>query len=207
MLLFKSILLGAGIALALLARYRKNRALAAFSPLPWLLAAGIEVVPQGVAALRISVFGGVSVNTLYPGVYWVWPCFEHLDRFETRDRVLGMRQAVNTKEGRRTNLGVVLRYRVEPEKLAYLQGVRPASFEEKYIGPVVASEFVALAPSYEAHELFCDKREEYREAVACSIAKRLEADGILTSGLLVSDVELPTLESDDDCDPVSPTGH
>ena len=151
---------------------------------------GIDVVPQGEAALRIGRFGSVRPHTLYPGVYWVWPFFERLERFETRDRVfLGQPQRVFTKDGRRARLGgVLLRYRLDPERLLSIQGVRPLEFESRFIAPLVASQFDALAPSYDVQELTVGKREQYRAAVADSIAQKLVADGIVTRDVLVQDL-------------------
>ncbi len=209
MLLLKTILLLAGLALALSARWQNRKKLALFSPVSLLLAMGLTAAPQGEADLRVNEFGRVSPHTLYQGVYWVWPFFERLDRFETRDRVYGAwrkgeRLQVNTREGLRPKLGIALRYRLDPEKLAYLQGVQPAAFEETYIAPVVASQFAALAPQYGLRELISAKREEYRAAVACSIARILERDGIVTGELLMVQEELPSPDEEsawsEDCD-------
>ncbi len=167
-----------------------------------LLGLSISMVGSGEIGLRVSQFGGVRADTLYPGVYWTWPLIERIERFETRDRVYqtsnkksgekdkdGLR--VNSKEGLNAGLGVALRYRVDPSKLAYVYSSLPGDIEEDLIAPLVASQFREIAPNYPVKELFAGKREELRAVAAGLIAKKLSADGIVVKEVLLRDVILP----------------
>lgn len=176
--------------------------LAAFAIVPLILGSAIVIVPPGTAGLRISQFGGVSPYTLYPGVYWAWPMFERIEHFEMRDSVYATpapndekKKAetlrIHTKEGLGAGLGIAVRYRIDPSKLAYVYNNLPQPFEESIVAPIVASQFRDAAPIYGVRELFSSKREEFRASAAGAITKKLAADGIVVKEVLLRDVVLP----------------
>lgn len=117
MLLFKYLLMTAGIGLIVVAaaivaydmflKLQFRRALAAGVPVaepqpvrwrmtvvffalawaPMLIAASIAVVPSGTAGVRISETRGTLSGTLYPGVHFVTPLLERVETFDTRDKL------------------------------------------------------------------------------------------------------------------------
>jgi regulator of protease activity HflC (stomatin/prohibitin superfamily) len=163
--------------------------------MPFLLfGLSIGIVPPGEAGLRVSQFGGVSPNTLYPGVYFLIPFIERIERFETRDHVFtSARDALNvqSKEGLSAALAVTVRYTIDSRRLAHVQGALPRALEADLIAPLVSSVFRELGPSYPIKDLYSGKRDEFRSAAAGAITRRLAADGIVVKEVLLKDLVLP----------------
>jgi regulator of protease activity HflC (stomatin/prohibitin superfamily) len=167
--------------------------LAAALPIVFLGLA-IGIVPPGEAGLRVSQFGGVNPNTLYPGVYWVWPFIERIEPFEIRDHVYTIASdalRAQSKEGLSTGLNVTVRYTIDPAKLAHVQGTLPRSLEADWIAPMVQSQFRELAPNYDIKAMYGIKRDEFRAAASRAIAKKLASEGIVVKEVLLRDVVLP----------------
>lgn len=169
----------------------------ALASLPAILfAMAIAVVPPGEAGLRVSQFGGVRPDTLYPGVYWIWPFIERIEQIEIRDRVYNTANGasamrVNSMEGLSATIGVSVRYRIDPSKLAFVHSNLPRELESEWVAPLVASQFREIAPNYPVKELFAAKREEFRTAAAGAITKKMQTDGLVVKEVLLKDVVLP----------------
>src|SRR5438067_8020365 len=69
-------------------RWRASLALALLAWGPLLIAAGIVVVPSGMAGVRVSQTKGTLPGTLYPGAHFVTPLAENVALFDTRDQLL-----------------------------------------------------------------------------------------------------------------------
>src|ERR1700758_4516644 len=68
-------------------RWRASLALALLAWGPLLIAAGIVVVPSGMAGVRVSQTKGTLPGTLYPGAHFVTPLIERVAFFDTRDQL------------------------------------------------------------------------------------------------------------------------
>src|SRR5437879_9954336 len=68
-------------------RWRTSLALALLAWGPLLIAAGIVVVPSGMAGVRVSQTKGTLPGTLYPGAHFVTPLAENVALFDTRDQL------------------------------------------------------------------------------------------------------------------------
>jgi regulator of protease activity HflC (stomatin/prohibitin superfamily) len=183
-------------------RWSSSRRLATLCVLPWLAGLSIAVVPSGWAGVRVNQFSGTRPGTLYPGVHLIFPLIEELELYSTRDSVLNTlakddpkkkQEAlrVQTREGLAVGLAVVVRYRLDPSKLAYIHSNLPQPLEEEIVVPAIASTFRDLAPGYLVRELFSTKRDEFRQAAAGRDATRLKDDGIVVKELVLQDVQLP----------------
>ena len=111
---------------------------------PLLLAMSFVMVPEGSGGLRISQISGVQPRTLYPGLHIIVPFVQHVAEYDLRDRVFATSAAaetvtpsqgstnttpvstknevltVQTREGLTIGLAVTVRYRLDPQKLAYI---------------------------------------------------------------------------------------
>ncbi|HEY3929896.1 MAG TPA: SPFH domain-containing protein [Candidatus Koribacter sp.] len=172
---------------------------------PMLIAASIAVVPSGAAGVRVSETSGTLPGTLYPGVHFVTPVLEHVESFDTRDKLFttgvtedgkGAAQkkgalTVQAKEGLSLGLAITVRYRLDPKRLDYIQSRLPQPVETELVPPVVASAWRELAPGYTVREMFSTKREEIREKAAGIITSKLGKDGVIVEEVMLRDIQLP----------------
>ncbi len=169
---------------------------------PVLLGLSIAIVPSGAAGVRVSQVSGPSPRTLYPGVHWIVPLFDHVEQFNIRDNVYTTVLAgdvqktpdalrVQTKEGMAVGLAVTVRYRLDPSRLAYIYANVPQPVETEIVPPIVASAFRELAPNYQVREIFASRRDEIRRAAAGAIAQKLASDGVVVKEVLLRDIQLP----------------
>ena len=188
--------------------WRRPVALALVACLPLLVAKSIVVVPSGMGGVRISQLSGTLPGTLYPGVHFLFPLVDSVQTFDLRDHLytagLPFRAAksqsanpqqaalqVQSREGLNIGLGVTVRYRLDPAKLANVQAHLPQPADQQLVPPVVASAWRQLTPEYTVREIFSSKREEVRSRAADIITSKLAADGIVVEEVMLSDIQLP----------------
>lgn len=119
--------------------WRVPVALALVACLPLLVAGSIVVVPSGMGGIIISQIGGTQPETLYPGMHFITPLVDSVEMFDLRDHLFtagivkeGGKTAsqltgldVQSREGLNIGLGVTVRYRLDPNKLASVQAHLP----------------------------------------------------------------------------------
>ncbi|HEU5352757.1 MAG TPA: SPFH domain-containing protein [Terracidiphilus sp.] len=188
--------------------WRRPAALVLAACLPWLVAKSIVVVPSGMGAVRVSQMSGTLPGTLYPGVHFLFPLVDSVQIFDLRDHLYTAGQPFNagktksasvqqaalevqSREGLNIGLGVTVRYRLDPAKLASVQAHLPQPADQQLVPPVVASAWRELTPEYTVREIFSSKREEVRSRAADLITRKLAADGIVVEEVMLSDIQLP----------------
>ncbi|MGA3131188.1 MAG: SPFH domain-containing protein [Terracidiphilus sp.] len=185
--------------------WRGHVALAAVGCMPLLVATSIVVVPSGMGGVRISQMRGTLPGTLYPGMHLVTPLVDSVQLFDLRDHVFtaglveqGPKKEpvatglnVQSLEGLNIGLGVTVRFRLDPNKLASVQAHLPQPPDKELVPPVVASAWRELTPQYTVKEIFSTKREEVRAKAADIITRKLATDGIIVEEVMLSDIQLP----------------
>jgi regulator of protease activity HflC (stomatin/prohibitin superfamily) len=190
-------------------RWRTSLALALLAWGPLLVAFSIVVVPSGMAGVRVSQMSGTLPGTLYPGMHFVMPLVEDVALFDTRDQVFttgtsedgktaasnvstrGQLLDVQAKEGLTLGLAITVRYRLDPNRLDYIQGNLPHPVEKEIVPPTVASVWRELVPNYTVRDVFSAKREEVRKRAAGMITQKLAGDGIVVKEVMLRDIQLP----------------
>jgi regulator of protease activity HflC (stomatin/prohibitin superfamily) len=183
-------------------RWLRAGTLAAWAVLPLLVGMSISVIPSGMAGVRVSQISGTRPGTLYAGVHFVKPFIEYLDLFDIRDRVYSTVSVpdsakkaelldVQAREGLSIGLAVVVRYRLDPQRLAYIANNLPQAIEEELVQPTVSSTFRDIASGYTVRDVFAAKREELRKRASDTITQKLGADGIVVKEVTVRDIKLP----------------
>ena len=175
--------------------------LAAIALVPLLAGLSIEVVPAGMAGVRVSQISGTLQDTLYPGLHLVLPLVQHVEKYDMRDQMFetalapdskkGEGLKVQTKEGLEVGLAVAVRYRIDPHRLAYVQANLPQPLEKQLVPPVVASTFRDLTPNYLVRELFATRRDQIRREAATAITRRLAPDAVIVKEVMLRDIQLP----------------
>ena len=188
-------------------RWRMTVALCLLAWAPILVALSIVVVPSGMAGVRISQTRGTEPGTLYPGVHFVIPLVEHVDLFDMRDKLYTTGVAedgkktgagakaealnVQSKEGLSIGLAITVRYRLDPNRLDYIQSHLPQPVDSEMVPPIVASAWRELAPKYTVREIFSVRREEVRQQAAEIIIRKLAADAVIVKEVMLRDIQLP----------------
>lgn len=185
--------------------WHRSAALAGAGCTMLLMAASIVVVPSGMGGVRISQIRGTLPGTLYPGVHFVAPLLDSVQMFDLRDHLftagmaeqaakMGSQNAglnVQSLEGLNIGLGIMVRYRLDPNKLASVQAHLPQPADKELVPAVVASAWRELTPRYTVKEIFSTKREEVRAKAADIITRKLATDGIVVEEVMLSDIQLP----------------
>jgi len=204
-------LLAAALAVALYDSYRRYRSAEPYQPrwrmagriaavalAPLLAGLAIEVVPAGMAGVRVSQISGTRPGTLYPGLHLVVPLVQSVALFDARDQIyqttLGEKAGalnVQTKEGLSVGLAVAVRYRIDPQRLAFVEANLPQPLEQELVPPVVGTVFREIAPNYLVRDLFAARREEIRRQAAADITRRLAPDAIVVKEVMLRDIQLP----------------
>ncbi|MBI3661489.1 MAG: hypothetical protein HY234_00340 [Acidobacteria bacterium] len=187
-------------------RLRLAAKLAVIAWLPLLLGLSIEVVPSGMAGVRVSQFAGTRPGALNPGVHFVLPLVESIVLYDTREHVFTTAGAeprkeeakpkaevlrVHAREGLPIGLAISVRYRLDPKRLDYIHANLPPQVDEELVAPVVASVFRQIVPNFTVREIFAARREEIRKAAADAISTRLGSDGLLVKEVMLRDIVLP----------------
>jgi regulator of protease activity HflC (stomatin/prohibitin superfamily) len=186
-------------------KWRTPATLGLLACLPLLLAESIVVVPSGMGGVCISQVGGTLSGTLYPGVHFITPLIDTVEMFDLRDQLFTAGIAadgtktpnqktsldVQSREGLNIGLGVTVRYRLDPGRLASVQARLPQPADKELVPPVVASAWRELAPQYTVREIFSTKREEVRSRAASVITQKLGTDGIVVEEVMLSEIQLP----------------
>ncbi len=170
---------------------------------PLLLALSLAMVPEGSGGVRISQISGVRQGTLYPGMHVVVPFVQSVALYDLRDHLYTTMAVaadtaakneiltVQTREGLTIGLAVSVRYRLDPQRLAYIHANLAQPVDSEIVAPVVSTAFRDLAPNYVVREVFAVKRDEFRARSTKTITDRLGSDGIVVKEVLLRDVHLP----------------
>ncbi|MGB7173009.1 MAG: SPFH domain-containing protein [Candidatus Acidiferrales bacterium] len=176
--------------------------IAAASAVAFLIALSIIVIPDGMAGVRVSQISGIRPGTLYAGVHLVVPLVQRVSTYDIRDQVFATAAQEDTKdhlavlnveaqEGLPLGLAVLVRYRVDPRRLDYVEANIPQPIDKEIVGPVVEAAFREVAPDYVVRDVFSSKRDEFRQRVAGIITARLAEDAIVVKEVLVRRIVLP----------------
>ena len=183
-------------------RWQLAARLFALGWIPLLVALSIAVVPEGSGGIRISQISGVQPGTLYPGVHLVMPLVQRLAVYDLHDHLYTTLAApetatknevltVQTREGLTIGLAVAVRYRLDPQKLAYIHANLAQPVDSEIVAPVVSTAFRDLAPGYVVREVYSTRRDEFHAKSTKTITDRLGPDGIVVKEVLLRDVKLP----------------
>lgn len=180
-------------------RYRAAGRITALALASLLAGIGIQVVPAGMAGVRVSQISGTLPGTLYPGFHLVIPLVQTVELYDVRDQIyqttIGEKSSqqlnIQTKEGLSVGIAVVVRYRIDAQRLAFVNANLPQPVDKELVPPVVGSAFREIAPNYLVRDLFATRREEIRRDAAAVITRKLAPDAIVVKEVMLRDIELP----------------
>jgi regulator of protease activity HflC (stomatin/prohibitin superfamily) len=197
-------------------RWKTAAQLTALGVASVLLASSFALVPDGFGAVRVSQISGVERQTLYPGVHLIVPLVQHVVNYDLRERVYetaagtpasasaananseqttakpkAQLLSVQAREGLSIGIGVAVRYRLDPQKLAYIHSNVPQPLDQEVVEPVVSSILRDIAADYVVRDVFSVHRAEFEARAAKAITERLAQDGVIVKEVSIRDIQLP----------------
>ena len=164
-----------------------------------LIGLSIQVVPAGMAGVRISQISGTLPGTLYPGLHLVVPLVQRIELYDIRDQIflttVGEKSVqplrVQTREGLSVGLAVAVRYRIDPKRLSFVNANLPQPVDKQLVPPVVSTAFREVAANYLVRDLFASRREDIGREAAAAITSKLAPDAIIVKEVMLRDIDLP----------------
>jgi regulator of protease activity HflC (stomatin/prohibitin superfamily) len=166
----------------------------------WLLVAHppLRTVGAGEVGVRTNLVTG-SVVQWRDGSILVVPGLHAVQVFSLRDRIYKPAQLasaagaapVQSVEGLSVGIDLVVRYALDPARIAATARNLPPNVDVEIVEPAVQNVVYKVFPRYTVREIFSTKRVEIQQAVEAELRQRLGADGVLLKGVLVGKVDLP----------------
>lgn len=166
----------------------------------WVLLAHppIETAGPGELGVRTNNVTG-TVRQWRDGSVLVVPGLHDAQVFAMRDRVYKPAQIassvgaapVQSVEGLSVGVDLVVRYALDPARIASTARNLPANLDADIVEPAVQGVVYKVFARYTVREIFSTKRAEIQQTLEAELKPRLSADGVLLRGVLVGKVDLP----------------
>jgi regulator of protease activity HflC (stomatin/prohibitin superfamily) len=158
----------------------------------------LRTVSSGETGVRTNVVTG-RVVLWRDGSVLVLPGLHQVQVFSLRDRVYKPQQLasaagtapVQSVEGLSVGVDLVVRYALDPARLAATARNLPANLDADIVEPAVQNVVYKVFARYTVREIFSTKRVEIQQALDADLRARLAADGVLLKGVTVGKVDLP----------------
>ncbi len=98
---------------------------------------------------------------------------------------------VQSVEGLSVGIDLVVRYALDPARVAATARNLPANLDADVVEPAVQDVVYKVFARYTVREIFSTKRVEIQRTLEADLKPRLAADGVLLKGVLVGKVDLP----------------
>ena len=166
----------------------------------WLLVAHppVQTVGAGEIGVRTNLLTG-SVVQWRDGSILVVPGLHEAQVFSLRDRTYKPAPIasatgaapVQSVEGMSVGIDLVVRYALDPGRIAATARNLPPNLDAEIVEPAVQNVVYKVFARYTVREIFSSKRLEIQQALEADLRPRLAADGVLLKGVLVGKVDLP----------------
>jgi regulator of protease activity HflC (stomatin/prohibitin superfamily) len=158
----------------------------------------LRTAGPGELGVRTNLLTG-SVVRWRDGSILVVPGLHQAQVFAMRDRVYKPAQLasatgsapVQSVEGLSVGVDLVVRYALDPARIAATARNLPASLDADVVEPAVQDVVYKVFARYTVREIFSTKRVEIQRTLESDLKPRLAADGVLLKGVLVGKVDLP----------------
>jgi len=155
-------------------------------------------VGRGEVGVRVNRVTG-HVDAWQEGSVMVWPGVQQMRVFPLRDRsyrAASMARAdgpapLQSVEGLSLGIDVVVRYAVDPTRLASTGKGLPDDIGTEVVEPALQGVVYRIVAKYTVREIFSTQRVAIQQAIEKELAPRLYADGLLLRGVQIGKVDLP----------------
>lgn len=167
-----------------------------------LLFSSIIVVEAGMTGVY-SLFGKIADKELGSGIHLINPLGK-VTKMSIRTEEYTMSIAPKegrrigddsivalTKEGLSVILDITALYRLEESKASDVYRTLGLNYEEKLVRPEIRSTIREVIATYEAKDIYSEKREEASQKIFVKLESALKPRGIITEKVLLRNIQLP----------------
>jgi len=157
----------------------------------------IVIIDGGTVGVQ-KLFGEYEKEVLSPGLSIVNPLKEILIfNIQTQKMTMGQEQdsdsapiKVLSKDGLEVILDLSVIYKVDPQKAPWIMEFL-GDYKIKIIIPEIRSKIRSVAATYNAIQLYSEKKEEFYITITSYLEKSFLDNGILLQEILIRNIELP----------------
>jgi regulator of protease activity HflC (stomatin/prohibitin superfamily) len=158
-----------------------------------------DTVRRGEIAVRTNLLTG-QVTRFREGTLWVIPGLQQVRCFPSRDQVFRPQDSskadspapFQSVEGLSIGVDLVVRYAIDPARLASIARTLPDDIADDIVAPEVQGIVYPLLASYTVKDIFTSKRAEIQKTIEEQLRPKLMADGILLRSVQMGEVDLPS---------------
>ncbi|HEX8993506.1 MAG TPA: prohibitin family protein [Anaerolineales bacterium] len=149
--------------------------------------------------------GGIRPNPLYPGLHWIVPFAERVERYSIRNQTYTMSSAtgegqiqgddsiqVRTKDGQQVFIDASVIYAIDQTKAVALYKTWGGNYESGLVRPVARGVIRDAASQYGVEEIVSTKRAEMEQAITQQLQQTLEANNLVLRDFVLRNIRFST---------------
>jgi regulator of protease activity HflC (stomatin/prohibitin superfamily) len=169
------------------------------------LGAGLVFIDQFESGVVISPLsaGGVRPDPIGPGIHFVTPFIETVDRFTTAKQEYTMSGSVNegaqvgndavearTSDGQQVFIDATVRYSADPAKVVELRRIWQGEdrYVQGFVRPTTRNVIYNTASRYKVEEIYGAKRTELQQVIQDQLAEQFAQQGLVLDALQLRNV-------------------
>lgn len=167
-----------------------------------VLGAGLVFVEPDERGVVITIGkGGILPNALEPGIHWVVPFVQRVERYSIARATYTMATSTGegqvqgddsiqarTKDGQQVFIDASVIYSVDPNKLVNLHITWKHSYEDNVVRPVARAAIRDAVSQYGVEEIVSTKRAELEQAISTSIEEGLASNNLKMVDFLLRNI-------------------
>jgi regulator of protease activity HflC (stomatin/prohibitin superfamily) len=173
------------------------------------LGAGLVFIDQFETGVVISPLsaGGVRPQPIGPGIHFVTPFIEWVDRFSTAKQEYTMSGTANegavqgndavearTSDGQQVFIDATVRYYLDPAQAVTLRRIwqSETNYVQRFVRPTARNVIYNTASRYKVEEIYGAKRAELQQAIQDQLTTEFEKQGLVLDALQLRNVTFTT---------------
>jgi len=159
-----------------------------------IIFSGIGQVDAGYRGVVLN-FGKVTGETKSPGLYFVIPIVNTVEKMDVQVHAFVGDAAAASKDIQDVTTKITVNYRVNAEQVGAVYEDLRRDYAERIIHPMVQEAVKAITPKFDATELIT-RREEVKTQIESLLKERLAVYGLLVEAISVTDFSFSRSFSD-----------
>ena len=136
----------------------------------------------------VRTFGKINTEALQPGLHFVNPITDSVDKHQIREIVFSDKTECFTKDTQAVNIDFSVTYSVLPNKIVDIVSEAGANWEQVLLTPAIYGRLKDVTGQYVSDELVM-KRSEVKSAVLQHIQEKVKSKGIVITTIEFTNIE------------------